>query len=121
MTLAEIEKMDDRELDAAVAEKVMGWPGRTTLVLVYRTADDVDVWSPSTDIAAALEALNKFPVWGIDYDSDEGSPYVVTIVDPALSKVIGGNTAKSLPRAICTAALLAAEAGEGGKQEINDG
>ncbi len=64
-----------REMDALVAEKVMGWKfGKDPVglscwvVSIDRTVDRC--WSPSTDIAAAwevVEKINQLPSWP-EYD-----------------------------------------------------
>lgn len=116
MTRDEILKLDGRELDEAVALKVMGWtcdgdyfhdadgkqvacPHGSLMVDIGRR----DAWSPSTDIAAAMEVWRKLwcPVvsnnWMACLDADGYN----------IGVAVGG--AEDIPAAICRAALLAAE------------
>jgi hypothetical protein len=66
-----------RELDALVAEKVMGWANSTVggILHVWTTTEKdgllfchhpIDQWSPSTDIAAAWEVVEKLKDANLD-------------------------------------------------------
>lgn len=113
-------EFSDRELDAQIAEKVMGWlpipdgmqHGRPQQVFRDPQGGDrtldcgcVEDFNPSTDISAAMEVVEKmreleyFPklwaaqMWNVEFWTDE--------------KFIASANEDSLPRAICQAALAA--------------
>lgn len=127
-----------REMDALVAEKVMGWepivdfpmgsgqalaPGwkgywtgewfRWTERPVQDSDEVEEPWSPSTDIAAAWEVLEKFPDFAVTtmYEGyvrkwamvDNRPPYASK---PAQHWAYG----ETFPHAICLAALNAVKA-----------
>ncbi len=134
-----------RELDALVAEKVMGWrrmtyaeqyPGnpnfahRNELTGYWHDAvgkycaraEDCpdyyapeDAWSPSTDIAAAWEVVEKLCATGTDEERyfivrREAAEYVVTFWREALAHNVAEefeSRAKNAPLAIALAALKA--------------
>lgn len=116
-----------RELDALIAEKVMGWSifiqpmnhifphlvedeGRL-LLFRYKISSAVQ-WSPSTDIAAAWEVVEKIKREGfkVQFDGDFGWVVYWTHED-----YLGGSEkylepfgkAGTAPHAICLAALKA--------------
>lgn len=114
----------DRELDAAVAERVMEWqrgrnsqtPGR---VIWFNTNDDrlevaigdsgwIGCWRPSRDIAAAMEVVEKMrnDGWSFACTLYEGKlPYASFCKRTAASS--RNAEASTLPEAICRAALAA--------------
>lgn len=115
MKLLEMEA--GREMDALVAEKVMGWTvkkeGYSTWVVITDTywtrplvggeGGSWGNWTPSTDIAAALPVLEK---WTDAEIEKAGGNYRVTLIGAPIVTA----DAKTLPLAICRAALKAAEA-----------
>ena len=105
------------ELDALVAEKVMGWRMiRNDPLLSHTGWIDGDGrkrtrYDPppySTDIAAAWEVLEKFPWFRIDNRGDyEGNQaFMVELSDDA-KNLSGKMWAPTAPLAICRAALRA--------------
>ena len=111
MTLAEYEKMTDRELDAQVAEKVMGWEPYEGQERTWALpgGEVLGLWIPSIDIADAFEVVEKMRGKSLNLftlaacmGSQQWSAYVH-----------GGDgwiQANTAPRAICIAALAAVEA-----------
>ncbi len=102
-----------RELDSLVAEKVMGY----TTYGQFRDKDGVRVMIDrySTDIAAAWEVAEKMTSLFWEMNLDTGSKSNTTKVEfyrtfDQTFHVVVANTA---PEAICKAALLALEGGEG--------
>lgn len=102
------------QMDALVAEKVMGWSirgelwkdKRGTIRRSKSTFEQYEPsirWSPSTDIAAAWEVVEKMPM-GM-WPSVDG--WVVEIPDGSGDEV----EAPTAPLAICRAALKAIERG----------
>ena len=116
-----------RESDALIAEKVMGWKIRREIVLTYgsnplatfRTLytvtdgrgidwsptydlDGVDLPRYSTDIGAAWEVVEKVDIVEISKSYRAGGEWYWSVF-------VNGNCtyAKSVPEAICKAALLA--------------
>ena len=114
-----------RELDALVAEKVMGWEAtadglywdarqkRTRLVLgsaIAKKREEMGiengpgfVFAPSTDIATAWEVVEKADLWSL-YGSIGDGPYRACI---QFEDREGLMTADTAPLAICLAALKA--------------
>jgi len=114
-----------RELDALIAEKVMGWEAtadglywdarqkRTRLVLgsaIAKKREEMGiengpgfVFAPSTDIAAAWEVVEKADLWSL-YGSIGDGPYRACI---QFEDREGLMTADTAPLAICIAALKA--------------
>ena len=114
-----------RELDALIAEKVMGWEAtadglywdarqkRTRLVLgsaIAKKREEMGiengpgfVFAPSTDIAAAWEVVEKADLWSL-YGSIGDGPYRACI---QFEDREGLMTADTAPLAICLAALKA--------------
>lgn len=114
-----------RELDALVAEKVMGWSSqadglywdagnhRTRLVLgsiIAKKRDEMGlenahgfVFAPSTNIADAWEVVEKADLWSL-YGSIGDGPYRACI---QFEDREGLMTADTAPLAICLAALKA--------------
>lgn len=109
-----------RELDALIAEHVMGWQRKAKGIMhgksqvIFVDAQDnsytiecgcVEDFNPSTDIAAAMEVVEKLykrnilvsmfqaQCWNVAFDENE--------------KCVGSDSADSLPKAICRAALQA--------------
>lgn len=132
MTLEQIEAMDDRELDAAVATRVMGWTLRS--YEDYEVADPATCrwhlddgwtwdgwdhdgeayeWRPSTDMACAwqvYESMLKRPGanrWVL-VERAMGLPSARFYWNDDRADV--AISAKTMPRAICIAALMAVEA-----------
>lgn len=125
-----------RELDAMVAEKVMGWKRmrwcdwkqdeRTSLtyswhdvdgkmVKLAENSDDYEdprpAWSPSTSIADAWEVVEKLSgreklPMRVQIDNGYDKPWVVTISSWKTGQEWHGES-ESLPLAICRAALKA--------------
>ena len=117
-----------REMDAAIAEKVMGWHpwdgesdydgplpmfavyDETLGLAVYKTMDDPDFYfAPSTDNATAISALEHHGnSWSISRSTITDS-YHVTVWNPratqAYKEYTGG--AKTLAHAACLALLRA--------------
>lgn len=98
-----------RELDALVAEKVMGYDQEQIRNASYyineagQTRHDIP--SFSTDIAAAWEVVEKFRKADPTFTIDSGSKgYLVDFGGDAV------DTARTLPHAICLAALRSAGA-----------
>jgi hypothetical protein len=105
-----------REIDAEVAEKVMGWqrqpdynywmsfpPGETLKLHAL-----IATWHPSTDIAVAMDVVAKMCVdgWSFACTLYEGKlPYASFCRGTAKSS--RNAEAESLPEAICRAALAA--------------
>jgi hypothetical protein len=132
--ILDIDKLEaGRELDALVAEKLMGWPLRP-----YNDPDDVRpcfnlldgqrgllVWeqkgksgwwfSPSTNIAAAWEVLGRLTwQWEMGYDPGGWGEVKVFVWDESEGEfaTVGAtfNHPGEAPLAICLAALKAVEA-----------
>lgn len=116
-----IEKLSGRELDAAVAERVMGWqrqpdynywmsfPAGETFKLHALIA----TWKPSEDIGAAMEVVEKMRSlgWSFACTLYEGKlPYATFCTGTVKSS--SNAEADSLPKAICLAALAAMKAKE---------
>lgn len=114
-----------REMDAMVAEKVMGWErGAVCWMIPNNTPGErigplIDEWQPSTDIAAAWEAVEKCLLLGYGlnirkafYDEEEDRWYIaVTINLKNKSSSVARFTVfdETAPLAICRAALKAVE------------
>lgn len=111
-------KLVGRALDAVVAERVMGWriddPEEDAWVKDANTLSGrtfgahVSEWSPSTDIAAAMEVVEKMRADGWSFASTlyEGQlPYASFCKGTAKSS--RNAQATTLPEAICRAALAA--------------
>lgn len=108
-----------RELDALVAEKVLGWkrgkrfgngngeweiPGRENdsyKLTCYRTPDY------STDIAAAWEIVEKLSMWVCP--ANNGHDWTAGRLSLEEPSPEGGTWAETAPHAICLAALKAVE------------
>lgn len=104
-----------RELDALVAEKVMGWKERVDFDCIVEDTDvliryepfsmEVREFHPSTDISAAWEVVEKIVSKGFSIQLDfEGDDYAFWINSGTRKLYEYGKTA---PEAICRAALLA--------------
>lgn len=101
-----------RQLDAAVAEKVMGWDphqlrGQPNKDL-YKDPCWGSYWCPSTDIAAAWEVVEKIRLdhdWALELDSLHTGWRV--ILYHAGQKPMVTQHAETACLAICRAALLA--------------
>lgn len=123
------------EMDRAVGELVMGWVlvwyeredcKAWTYILPKASPEDHDIrcyigaeprvgglrhWSPSTDIAAAWEVVEKMRAakWFFHCDLDDGPDLVMfyrTVGDYGKEPDSAAVEAKSMPLAICRAALL---------------
>lgn len=103
--------MTDRELDALVAEKVMGWHKGAELSSAWFDSRHNFVhwkeWCPTVDIKAAWEVVEKMREEGTDVDIYwSGNEWIVTLGEnPGGSP--DGATSDTAPRAICLAALRA--------------
>jgi hypothetical protein len=126
MTRDEILKLEaGREMDALIAEKVMGWERRewnhTTGVFFWFDTqkqtgsgwlerDAPNDWNgylfrPSEDIAAANEVVNKFDVFEIQkYKDCIGTTFYYAYAN-SIEEM--GEVSSTFPLAICRAALLA--------------
>jgi len=121
MTREEILRMEaGPELDRLIAERVMGWKAGADFFVadgkisrIHRATSGTavsELWSPSTDIAAAMEVVNKllsrynisiysgrYPIrWFVQ---------IVAVEDWETKALVED---ENLPLAICRAALLAA-------------
>lgn len=113
-----------RKLDTEVAEKVIGWRTHSVSENVWydpTTPNSIhkDNWQPSTDIAAAMEVVEKLYAdgWEVQIQrsivmDDDWSVELDRIADDWLvSKRVPvlrvSEIAKTLPEAICLAALRA--------------
>ena len=116
-----------RELDALVAEKVMGWeyfPAQATGMFVRLgyffdpvSGEAHHHWSPSTDISAAWEVVEKM--------SEQWPQYQLAKIEDGWSVMWGFDgygwpeaTGKTAPEAICKAALLAVMDGKDESGEL---
>ena len=112
--------MTDRELDALVAEKVMGWKEEFDGLNMRWTLDGerwagdsgyVNGWSPSTRISHAWQVVEKMlPAIGhiypaVDLETGELLHWCAVVETGDTSRQ--GVTADTAPRAICLAALKA--------------
>lgn len=113
--MADVVDMTDAELDAAVAERVMGWqPGGVE----YRTDGTKVVWfkpegwSPTTDANAMMEVVEKAREQGlhININAQPRSSWLV-ILSPrsVLSASSSSADEPTIGRAVCIAALRAVE------------
>jgi hypothetical protein len=84
------------ELDALVAEWVMGWHNGTAII-------PVDQWHPSTDISAAMILADKWE-GALDMTRARSGNWSVRLMD---GEVVAMAYARTLPLAICRAALKA--------------
>ena len=121
-----IADMTDAELNAAAAIEVMGWWQRQTFpgedpVFTWALSDNLKddrptTWSPSTDIAAAFEVVERIlKTLRLDVDIMRGHPrwnewLVQFSNEPTRDGVTLSARNASLPRAICEAALAAVRA-----------
>ena len=111
-----------RELDALVAEKVMGWkvdnehPYTTYYdgidFMGSNCEDDQAYWSPSTDIAAAWQVVEKMRERGYDTCVSNGERPPPNVWEAEIYVYPGGlgggcEKADTAPLAICLAALKA--------------
>lgn len=106
-----------RELDAMIAERIMGWRWHEVLAVwspyPYSTLAETrsaSEWCPSTDIAVAWEVLEVmhgrgFGIEVFRYGKSEGLE-VLWFVDIGGADTVSAETA---PLAICRAALAALE------------
>jgi hypothetical protein len=100
-------ELSNRELDALVAEKIMGAEiTRTTIVTGEFGNEMVIAEDPhySTDISAAWEVVEKLnPTLFLSISWAEG--YEVSCYDPTANMSVLLAVSDSAPRAICLAAL----------------
>ena len=114
--------MSNRETDAKVA-KALGWKlanGEFGNLYAYRGhIDDAFVFNPSTNISAAIEALNQYANFGY-------SIYRILNEDLSFSFTVGvfmadgepvNTSGSELPETICSAILAASEKDERGMDE----
>lgn len=94
------------ELDLLVAEKVMGWHGDG-----LKAAEVGALWCPSTNISAAWEVLDKFRQkgWAILLDHTPPKPVLFALQGPG--REFAEVWAKTVPLAICRAALKVIDVG----------
>jgi hypothetical protein len=111
MTRDEILNMPaGREMDALVAEKVMGWrlhPHKTHWMTNNNNFRRIGTFLPSDDISAAWEVVEKMKEKGRLYlivSDDIGYKAEILLNDPVPMATAQCDTA---PLAICRAALLA--------------
>jgi len=124
LTHEQIDAMEaGREMDALVAELVMGWfcdrrgvyhssPSDDSLfgVLWSNDGEECDLFEPSTDIAAAWQVVEKLlsKDYEVHIEVDKDDCAVTIWHDPDNSSYwieIAGADSKSTPLAICRAAL----------------
>jgi len=109
-------EMTNEQLDRLVAEKVMGFmlneDGTIQLSLPIITDDDGDFvyvyWRPTTNIAQAFEVVDKMIAdgWLISMIYTISGTWLAIV---GTFDIVKEATDKSLPRAICIAALMAKE------------
>jgi len=122
--------MVDRALDALMAERVMGWtwmrdgwwsPDRKQVVWADPRVEwmiapvDAVEWSPSTDIAAAWQVVEKCEFFTLDRRPPDDSRYgvvdgvksedVIWGCSLTMNGVFATAVAATVPEAICRAAL----------------
>jgi len=113
MNYDELEK-SGRDLDALVAERVMGWvcPDQYNYWMTIHPGGTFDLhqlkatWSPSTDIAAAMLIIDKLRADGWHFSCDDfgGEPWWAEFANE--DNTIGGQaTGEKLELVICRAAL----------------
>jgi len=119
MTHEEILKMEaGPQLDLLIAERVMGWSEGKHFEVgdfgVVKLGEVIDIWSPSTDIAAAWEVTTKLcelgivpEVYGMWLTKKKNEWYIVLWYSVEDLTAAARAKAPSLPLAICRAALLA--------------
>jgi len=112
MTRGEILRMEaGPELDRLVAEQIMGWSEGKHFKVgdfgVVKLGEVIDIWSPSSDIAAAWEVVKELydRELGIEMYGEKKFPWEAEILIPGGRPV--SVQAETLPLAICRAALLA--------------
>lgn len=95
-----------RELDALVAEKAMGWARNRGSGVGFTTPDgeyrSIDIWSPSTDIAAAWQVVGKLRERGFGFSLNDA--WIAWFLAAPNEYQASADTA---PHAICLAALRA--------------
>lgn len=118
---------DLRQIDAEVAERVMGWRTHKVTENVWYMPNDQnslhkDEWKPSEDIAFAMQVVEKLYTdhWDVTiYRSvvveDDWSVEFVRLEEDFKPRN-GTAFAKSLPEAICKAALQTAQMGIQGNE-----
>lgn len=113
--------MTNREIDALVAEKVLGYVHVVRMfgniaIYEWQTPEGVirqETWQPSKNLAQAWEVLEKFTPHVrieccdtsdyVEYDADKKWHVDIWVADQAVCCV----TAETAPMAICLAALRA--------------
>lgn len=105
-----------RELDALVAEKVMGWVIGSDHIShdgIGFSRQYLDIALPrfSTDIFAAWKVVEKlhslgFKI-GVDAQTNSYSACVVATLEKGIYKVVANEVKETAPHAICLAALKA--------------
>lgn len=108
-----------RELDAAVAERVMGWRTSTISPNVWHSEAEhnsfhKDKFRPSGSIEAAMQVVEKMVADGWDVYLMNSDDFVEGQWECEFSGKPNGATyvRKSLPEAICRAALKALESNQ---------
>jgi len=99
------------ELDALIAERVFGWKWHIRGGVCYAEHDCFnapDLWpifSPSNNIAAAWEVVEKIATLKPHYDLSDG--HCMIFYDEPSGECAGSATGETAPLAICRAALKA--------------
>ena len=106
------ENMTDRQLDALIAERVMGWTlsKREGFGWPCRTfaAPPVKCAKYSTDISAAWQVAEKMKANGMRMSiEDVGSHYCTELLPQFRHAAFNRYEHSNAPRAICIAALIA--------------
>jgi len=109
------------ELDHLIAEKVMGWTLRRLAgntidgwqddlwdAAGYNSYNEVEGWHPSTSVAQAFEALEKWMYagdrsWTIEHSSKEFVEVLLTEIPQEQGWSGWNEKGKSIPMTICTA------------------
>ena len=117
MTANNYGNMTNKQLDKAVAERVMGYVDRGIEYYIGERIDATENWHFTTNISQAFDVVEKMiadrwfvTIYGVTYDGDYG---VDMFLERHNACVVSIDTVydKSLPRAICIAALMAKESG----------
>jgi hypothetical protein len=102
--------MDNRDLDALIAVKVMGWRTHSHSERMWYTgytSIPKDNFKPSSEISAAWEALEKFDSYTLTRTIDGGAYCEILWLNYGSFDIIGTGEAEAAPMAICLAALKA--------------
>lgn len=111
--------MDNRKIDTAIAEKVMGWKLKSILINTYGNRADVWVneaekimaycreWKPSTDIAAAWQVEQKIDEAGLYKQYVFALSDVLDLGPQSNPYIVIEKMMKATPKQRCLAALQA--------------